>query len=120
MESLTVNNSGQLFGECHTPCMLKTSFVDFEKRVDTLYHYKILNFSLSTQPSTLFQWQSKVVDPVEPFLPSFLSSLYILLLNLLSSEKSEILLLGNNQSTNLRDTDMSFALFNLCIFGDIK
>jgi hypothetical protein len=52
-------------------------------------------FLFSTQPSTLFQWQSKVVDPVEPFLPSFLSSLYILLLNLLSSEKSEILLLGN-------------------------
>ena len=31
-----------------------------------------------TQPSILFQWQSKAVDPVDPFLPSFLYSFYYL------------------------------------------
>ena len=27
---------GNMFRECHTPCMLKTSLVDLKKRVDTL------------------------------------------------------------------------------------
>ena len=33
-DSLTVE--GNMFGECQAPCMLKTSFVDFEKKVGTL------------------------------------------------------------------------------------
>jgi len=30
-ESLTVDHSEYHFGDCHAPCLLTTSFVDFEK-----------------------------------------------------------------------------------------
>jgi hypothetical protein len=50
-----------MFGDCHAPCALKTSFVDFE-RVGALYCYKNLNFSSLLS----IRWQSKVIDPVGP------------------------------------------------------
>ena len=60
-----------MFGDCHAPCALKTSFVDFE-RVGALYCYKNLNFSSLLS----IRWQSKVIDPVGPSLHSFLYSFY--------------------------------------------
>jgi hypothetical protein len=63
---------GNMFGDCHAPCALKTSFVDFE-RVGALYCYKSLNFS-SLLP---IRWQSKVIDPIGPSLHSFLYSFYM-------------------------------------------
>ena len=48
-----------MFGECHGPCTLKTAFVDFE-RIWHFSHFKKTNLSM------LSQWQSKVVDLVDP------------------------------------------------------
>ena len=62
---------GNMFGDCHPPCALKTSFVDFE-RVGALYCYKSINFSSLLS----IRWQSKVIDPVGPSLHSFLYSFY--------------------------------------------
>ena len=76
---------GSLFGECLTPRMLKTSFVDFGKVLVNCSHYKRLNFSSSIQLSILFQCLSKVVDPVDTPFPSFLYSIFYILLNLFSS-----------------------------------
>jgi hypothetical protein len=51
-----------MFGECHTPCMLKTSFVDFEKMCRHIVTTALqkTKFSVPTQLSILYQWQSKV------------------------------------------------------------
>ena len=57
-------------------------FVDFET-VTALQPVQKTTFLVSTQLSMLFGWRSKVVDSVDPSLPSFLYS-YILL-NLFSS-----------------------------------
>ena len=51
-----------MFGECHTPYMLKTSFVDFEKMCRHIVTTALqkTKFSVPTQLSILYQWQSKV------------------------------------------------------------
>jgi hypothetical protein len=58
----------------------KDLFCRFRKSVAATKYY----YFVSTQLSMLFQSQSKVVDSVDPFLPSFLCSLYILLNLILS------------------------------------
>jgi len=51
-----------VFGECHSPCTLST----------------ILLVASTKRLPIRFQWQSKVVDPDDPSLPSFIYSFNIL------------------------------------------
>ena len=53
-----------MFGECHAPCMLKISFVNFEKEYVHCSHYKLLDkFFVPTQLSMLIQLSSNIVSP---------------------------------------------------------
>ena len=74
---------GNVFGECHTPCMLKTSFEGFKKEYVHCSHYKRLSFSSLTN-SSYFPATVKSC-PNQPISISFQYYLCILL-NLLSSE----------------------------------
>jgi hypothetical protein len=43
IKSLTVDENGNVFGKCHAPCSLKTSFEDFEKVHAHCNRYKYIN-----------------------------------------------------------------------------
>jgi hypothetical protein len=45
---------GNMFGKCHDPCMLKTSFVDFENEEAYCFRYKRLIFSSILNSPCLF------------------------------------------------------------------
>ena len=62
-----------VFGECSSPCILKTSFTDFEKVVAHYIHYKRLNFS-SLPNSLYFSSSSQSHCSGCPILPSLLFS----------------------------------------------
>jgi len=68
---------GNVFGECHAPYILKTSFVDFGKEYADCSCLKTKLF-VPIHISIPLQWESKVVHPVALSLPSFLFSFYIL------------------------------------------
>jgi len=70
---------GHVFGEYHAPCTLRTSFVDLKKKSRRIIAARKTKFFVSIQISMLFQWQSKVVEPVDSSLTSFLYSFCILL-----------------------------------------
>ena len=57
-----------IFGKNHAPTTLTTSFVDLE--IEFVTAAKKLNFR-PLQLSILFQFQSNVIDSVDPHLPSF-------------------------------------------------
>ena len=68
-----------LFGDCHAPCTIKTSFVDFEETNAHFSRYKRLHFSsLRNSPYIGSSSQRSLGRyPLDPFLPIFLYSLYI-------------------------------------------
>jgi len=72
-----------MFGECHIPCMLKAS-CRFRKKISALEPLQKTKYFVSTQVYILFQWQSKVVNPIDPTLSSFLYiSVWLLYINVL-------------------------------------
>jgi hypothetical protein len=79
--SLTVDIASKMFGECKALCTLKTSFADFRKVYVHCSHHKRQFFLTIPNSPYFIQRQLKVVDQVDPTLPSLL---YILL-NLFSS-----------------------------------
>ena len=70
---------GNMIGECHTPCTLNTSFIDFTKEYVHDVAVPKSKLSFSTKPSIPFQLQSKVVDLVNL---SFLYNVYTLIIEL--------------------------------------
>lgn len=62
---------GNMFGECHAPCTLKTSFVDF-RRVGALLSLQKTKLFVPTKLTILFQWKSTVIDTVDPSRSPFL------------------------------------------------
>ena len=73
---------GDVFGKCHTPCAL-----NFENEQTHCSRYKRLTVSSPPKISIFFQWQSKVVDPVDPSVHSFLYTfvyIFFILQNLFS------------------------------------
>jgi hypothetical protein len=65
--------------ECHTPCTIKASFVDFEKELAHCSPYKRLNFSSRPNSPYFFSGSQKLLTrlsypllrPLFPFLYSF-------------------------------------------------
>jgi hypothetical protein len=65
-----MEHSGNILGECHAPCKLNISYVDFEKELAHCFCYKILFFSPLSN-SAFFSVVSNVVGPVRPSIPYF-------------------------------------------------
>jgi hypothetical protein len=64
--------AGNMFGECHIPCMLKASFVDFEKKVGAFCNcYKRLSFSSLPNSPYLFNCSQKSLTRLTHSFPNF-------------------------------------------------
>jgi hypothetical protein len=85
---------GNSFGEYHTPCTLKTSFVDLKKESVHSEQPKNIKFFTPTQLDIFFQWLSKVVNSADPSLPSFQYTFHIIYEIVLVLNIAEILLAG--------------------------
>jgi len=78
--------------ECHAPCALKTSFVDFENKKARCSHYKIINVSSLLNIPNFFSGSR---NPVDPFLSSILYSFFLYVIELvLVLNITEMLLAG--------------------------
>ena len=81
---------GNVFGECLTHCTLKTKLC------------------IPTQISMLFQLQSKIVEPVDPSLTSFLYSVFFNIIELVFVLNIAVILLAGRQSiSNKKSFDQS-------------
>jgi hypothetical protein len=65
---------GNVFGECHTPCKQKTSFVDFKKEQAHCNLYKRLHCLPLPNTQYFSSGYQKSLTRVDPSLPSFLYS----------------------------------------------
>jgi hypothetical protein len=77
---------GNMLEERHTPCTLKTSYVDSDKKKAQCSYYKRLHFS--SQPSSPYcisGYQTSVTGLTHPFPHFYIVFIYVVLLNLFLS-----------------------------------
>ena len=94
--------------ECHAPCTLKTSFVDFENKKARCSHYKILNVSSLLNIPNFFSGSRNLVDPfLSSILYGFFLFIYVIELVLVLNI-TEMLLAGRYAITNQSIKDAAF------------